>query len=58
MTLNATTARVVGVSAGVSSPGLGAHVSAGAASFAASFGPGRYRAFVCADFKGDGFDLV
>ncbi|KAF8652642.1 hypothetical protein AX16_004274 [Volvariella volvacea WC 439] len=29
----------------------------GGASFAASFGPGRYRAFVCADFKGEGFDL-
>ncbi|KAI0697371.1 glycoside hydrolase family 92 protein [Cytidiella melzeri] len=29
----------------------------GGASFAASFGPGRYRAFTCVDFKGDGFDL-
>ncbi|GJE96620.1 glycoside hydrolase family 92 protein [Phanerochaete sordida] len=29
----------------------------GASSFAASFGPGRYRAFTCVDFKGDGFDL-
>ncbi|KAJ3558216.1 hypothetical protein NM688_g1058 [Phlebia brevispora] len=29
----------------------------GAASFAASFGPGRYRAFTCFDFQGDGFDL-
>lgn len=31
---------------------------AGGASFAASFGPGRYRAFTCVDFKGDGFELV
>ncbi|THG98109.1 hypothetical protein EW026_g4015 [Hermanssonia centrifuga] len=29
----------------------------GGSSFAASFGPGRYRAFTCVDFKGDGFDL-
>ncbi|EKM57353.1 glycoside hydrolase family 92 protein [Phanerochaete carnosa HHB-10118-sp] len=29
----------------------------GAASFAASFGPGRYRAFTCVDFMGDGFEL-
>ena len=27
------------------------------ATFAASFGPGTYRAYVCVDFKGDGFDL-
>ena len=30
----------------------------GGASFAASFGPGRYRAFTCVDFKGNGFELV
>jgi hypothetical protein len=30
----------------------------GGSSFAASFGPGRYRAFACVDFKGDGFELV
>ncbi|OBZ76795.1 hypothetical protein A0H81_02962 [Grifola frondosa] len=29
----------------------------GGASFAASFGPGRYRAYTCVDFKGDGFEL-
>ncbi|KAF5364126.1 hypothetical protein D9756_000963 [Leucocoprinus leucothites] len=29
----------------------------GGASFAASFGPGRYSAFTCVTFKGDGFDL-
>lgn len=29
----------------------------GGASFAASFGPGRYRAFTCVEFKGDGYDL-
>ncbi|CDO77720.1 Glycoside Hydrolase Family 92 protein [Trametes cinnabarina] len=29
----------------------------GGASFAASFGPGVYRAYTCVDFKGDGFDL-
>ncbi|TFK21045.1 hypothetical protein FA15DRAFT_646146 [Coprinopsis marcescibilis] len=29
----------------------------GGASFAASFGPGRYRAFVCATFRGDGYSL-
>ncbi|KAJ3490419.1 hypothetical protein NLI96_g1434 [Meripilus lineatus] len=29
----------------------------GGASFAASFGPGRFRAFTCVDFKGDGFEL-
>ncbi|KAF8760180.1 Glycoside hydrolase family 92 protein [Rhizoctonia solani] len=28
----------------------------GGASFAASFGPGRYNAYVCVDVKGDGFD--
>ncbi|OBZ76244.1 hypothetical protein A0H81_02953 [Grifola frondosa] len=33
------------------------NVSSGGASFAASFGPGRYRAYVCVDFKGDGFQL-
>ncbi|KAI0634493.1 glycoside hydrolase family 92 protein [Trametes polyzona] len=31
-------------------------VTAGS-TFAASFGPGNYRAFTCVDFKGDGFDL-
>lgn len=30
----------------------------GGSSFAASFGPGRFRAFTCVDFQGDGFDLV
>ena len=30
----------------------------GGAHFAASFGPGRYRAFACVDFKGDGYDIV
>ncbi len=30
----------------------------GGASFSASFGPGRYRAFTCVDFKGAGYDLV
>ncbi|CAL1712499.1 unnamed protein product [Somion occarium] len=30
---------------------------AGGASFAASFGPDRFRAFSCVDFQGDGFDL-
>ena len=30
----------------------------GGARFAASFGPGRYQAFACVDFKGDGYDLV
>ncbi|KAI0708309.1 glycoside hydrolase family 92 protein [Earliella scabrosa] len=29
----------------------------GAASFAASFGPGRYRAFTCVDFKGEGYNM-
>ncbi|KXN83542.1 hypothetical protein AN958_01251 [Leucoagaricus sp. SymC.cos] len=29
----------------------------GGASFAASFGPGRYSAFTCVTFKGDGFNL-
>ncbi|KAH6901837.1 glycosyl hydrolase family 92-domain-containing protein [Coprinopsis sp. MPI-PUGE-AT-0042] len=29
----------------------------GGASFAASFGPGRYRAYVCATFKGEGYSL-
>ncbi|TBU25783.1 glycoside hydrolase family 92 protein [Dichomitus squalens] len=29
----------------------------GGARFAASFGPGRYQAFACVDFKGDGYDL-
>ncbi|KAL0946279.1 hypothetical protein HGRIS_012530 [Hohenbuehelia grisea] len=29
----------------------------GGASFAASFGPGRYNAFTCVDFKGAGFTL-
>ncbi|XP_006459729.1 hypothetical protein AGABI2DRAFT_191588 [Agaricus bisporus var. bisporus H97] len=29
----------------------------GGSSFAASFGPGRYSAFTCVTFKGDGFDL-
>ncbi|KAL4261951.1 Peptide-N(4)-(N-acetyl-beta-glucosaminyl)asparagine amidase [Pleurotus pulmonarius] len=29
----------------------------GGASFAASFGPGRYSAFTCVDFKGQGVDL-
>ncbi|RDB16520.1 hypothetical protein Hypma_002899 [Hypsizygus marmoreus] len=29
----------------------------GGASFAASFGPGRYEAFTCVSFKGDGFEL-
>ncbi|KAG9227041.1 hypothetical protein CCMSSC00406_0010003 [Pleurotus cornucopiae] len=29
----------------------------GGASFAASFGPGRYSAFTCVDFKGQDFDL-
>ncbi|KAF8055357.1 glycoside hydrolase family 92 protein [Lyophyllum atratum] len=29
----------------------------GGASFAASFGPGRYKAFTCVTFKGDGYDL-
>ncbi|KAF9448478.1 glycoside hydrolase family 92 protein [Macrolepiota fuliginosa MF-IS2] len=29
----------------------------GGASFAGSFGPGRYSAFTCVTFKGDGFDL-
>ncbi|TEB24719.1 hypothetical protein FA13DRAFT_1738929, partial [Coprinellus micaceus] len=29
----------------------------GGAEFAASFGPGRYQAFVCATFKGEGYEL-
>ncbi|KAG6916146.1 hypothetical protein DXG01_008297 [Tephrocybe rancida] len=29
----------------------------GGASFAASFGPGRYRAFTCVTFKGEGYNL-
>ncbi|KAF5372699.1 hypothetical protein D9615_009852 [Tricholomella constricta] len=29
----------------------------GGASFAASFGPGRYEAFTCVTFKGEGYDL-
>ncbi|KAH9934467.1 glycoside hydrolase family 92 protein [Epithele typhae] len=29
----------------------------GGAAFAGSFGPGRYRAFTCVDFKGDGYNL-
>ncbi|KAF9259596.1 glycoside hydrolase family 92 protein [Marasmius fiardii PR-910] len=29
----------------------------GGATYTASFGPGSYRAFMCADFKGEGFDL-
>ncbi|KAF8624708.1 hypothetical protein AX17_007039 [Amanita inopinata Kibby_2008] len=29
----------------------------GGASFAASFGPGRYKAYTCVTFKGDGYDL-
>ncbi|KAJ3516547.1 hypothetical protein NLJ89_g1063 [Agrocybe chaxingu] len=29
----------------------------GGASYAASFGPGRYKAFTCVDFKGAGYDL-
>ncbi|KAF5340884.1 hypothetical protein D9758_012170 [Tetrapyrgos nigripes] len=29
----------------------------GGATFSGSFGPGEYRAFACADFKGEGFDL-
>ncbi|KAI9068178.1 glycoside hydrolase family 92 protein [Trametes sanguinea] len=29
----------------------------GGSTFAASFGPGVYRAYTCVDFKGDGFDL-
>ncbi|KAL1948229.1 hypothetical protein VTO73DRAFT_12304 [Trametes versicolor] len=29
----------------------------GGAHFEASFGPGRYRAFTCVDFKGDGYEL-
>ncbi|KAI0703899.1 glycoside hydrolase family 92 protein [Cerioporus squamosus] len=29
----------------------------GGARFAGSFGPGRYNAFTCVDFKGDGYDL-
>jgi len=29
----------------------------GGASFSASFGPGRYRAYTCVDFKGDGYHL-
>ncbi|GLB36560.1 putative glycoside hydrolase family 92 protein [Lyophyllum shimeji] len=29
----------------------------GGASFAASFGPGRYKAFTCVTFKGEGYDL-
>ncbi|KAF5349763.1 hypothetical protein D9758_010174 [Tetrapyrgos nigripes] len=29
----------------------------GGASFAASFGPGRYSAFTCVDFRGEGFEL-
>ncbi|THV06347.1 glycoside hydrolase family 92 protein [Dendrothele bispora CBS 962.96] len=29
----------------------------GGASFAASFGPGRYNAFTCVDFRGEGFEL-
>ncbi|KAI0752421.1 glycoside hydrolase family 92 protein [Daedaleopsis nitida] len=28
----------------------------GGASFSASFGPGRYRAFTCVDFRGEGYD--
>ena len=27
------------------------------ANFAASFGPGRFNAYVCADFKGDGYNF-
>ncbi|KAI0672074.1 glycoside hydrolase family 92 protein [Trametes maxima] len=30
----------------------------GGAMFAASFGPGTYRAYTCVDFKGDGFELT
>lgn len=33
-------------------------VPAGGAHFEASFGPGRYRAFTCVDFKGEGYELV
>lgn len=33
-------------------------VHVGGAHFEASFGPGRYRAFTCVDFKGDGYELV
>lgn len=29
----------------------------GGAEFAASFGPGRYKAYVCVDFSGAGFTL-
>ncbi|KAH7921949.1 glycoside hydrolase family 92 protein [Leucogyrophana mollusca] len=29
----------------------------GGARFAASFGPGRYNAYTCVDFKGDGYDI-
>ncbi|KAH7915153.1 glycoside hydrolase family 92 protein [Hygrophoropsis aurantiaca] len=29
----------------------------GGASFAASFGPGRYRAYTCVDFKGQGYNI-
>ena len=30
----------------------------GGAQFAGSFGPGRYYAYTCVDFKGDGYDIV
>ena len=30
----------------------------GGAQFAGSFGPGRYYAYTCVDFEGDGYDIV
>ena len=38
--------------------GTGVYHAAGGATFAGSFGPGRYRAYTCVDFKGDGYTLV
>ena len=38
--------------------GTGIHHAAGGATFAGSFGPGRYREYTCVDFKGDGYTLV
>jgi hypothetical protein len=60
MLLNGTTARITGLSHNIIVDNSKSHINilTGGASFAASFGPGRYRAFTCVDFKGDGFNLV
>lgn len=57
MTLDPKTARVTGTNESrphFLSPLI---TFVGGASFAASFGPGRYSAFACADFRGEGFTL-